>query len=77
MLSGSGGFKEISSNFIISPYLLYETVKAKLIKKNLNFFEPFISIYNPLALGIYIILEIINIKILKRYSNMRVILKKI
>ena len=71
------GFKEISSDYIISPYLLYETVKAKLIKKNLNFFEPFISIYNPLALGIYIILDIINIKILKRYSNMRVILKKV
>ena len=70
------GFTEISSSYIISPYLCYETLKAKLIKKNLNFLKPFISIYNPFALMIYIILDLINVKILKKYSNIRVILKK-
>lgn len=71
------GFKKVSSKYIISPYLLYETFKANLIRLNLSFLCKFISVYNPVALLIYILIEYYNLYILQKYSNMQIIFKKV
>ena len=75
-LSKKFGFKVYSKKYLISPYILYETIKTKL-KKRKSFFLKIFSIYNPLILTVIIISEYINIIFLKKYSNMRIILRKI
>ena len=70
-------FKIIGFKYIISPYLLYESFKAKLIGKKLFLISKVISIYNPIFLLNYILIEFYNLFLIKKVSNMQIILKKI
>jgi 2-polyprenyl-3-methyl-5-hydroxy-6-metoxy-1,4-benzoquinol methylase len=70
-------FSVIKIQPIISPYLLYETFKAKLKNGKNNALLIFLNLKNPIIIILLIIFEYINILLLEKYSNMKVVVKKI
>ena len=70
------GFKIKKKEFVLSPYTLYETIKINIFKDKVNVISKMISIYNPIFLVLYCFIDLFQILLTGKNSNLRIIVEK-